>query len=65
MLIIAVSYGLFFYLQTITENNIKNSLIDQQRQRQIESTKAISQNIGSDLDSITARLQMLASSVNV
>lgn len=65
MLIIAVSYGLFFYLQTITENNIKNSLIDQQRQRQIESTKVISQNIGSDLDSITARLQMLASSVNV
>jgi hypothetical protein len=65
MLIIAVSYGLFFYLQTITENNIKNSLIDQQRQRQIESTKAISQNIGSDLDSITARLQMLAGSVNV
>jgi hypothetical protein len=65
MLIIAVSYGLFFYLQTITENNIKNSLIDQQRQRQIESTKAISQNIGSDLDSITARVQMLAGSVNV
>ena len=59
-LIIIISYGLFFYLQTATENDIKNSLIEQQRQRQIESSKAISQNIGSDLDSIMARLQMLA-----
>ena len=59
-LIIIISYGLFFYLQTATENDIKNSLIEQQRQRQIESSKAISQNIGSDLDSIMTRLQMLA-----
>jgi signal transduction histidine kinase len=65
ILILVISYSLFFYLQTITENDIKNSLIEQQRQRQIESTKAISQNIGSDLDSIMARLQMLASSVNL
>jgi hypothetical protein len=57
-LALIVSYGLFFYLQTITENDIKNILIQQQRLRQIESTKAISQNIGSDLDSIMARLQM-------
>jgi signal transduction histidine kinase len=65
ILIIVVSYGFFFYLQNATENNIKNSLIEQQTQRQIESTRAISQNIGSDLDSIMARLQMLASSVNL
>ena len=64
-LVLIVSYGLFFYLQTITENDIKNSLIQQQRQRQIESTKAISQNIGSDLDSIMARLQMLARSAEL
>ena len=64
-LVLTVSYGLFFYLQTITENDIKNSLIQQQRQRQIESTKAISQNIGSDLDSIMARLQMLARSAEL
>ena len=37
-LVLTVSYGLFFYLQTITENDIKNSLIQQQRQHQIEST---------------------------
>jgi hypothetical protein len=60
ILILVISYSIFFYLQTITENNIKSSLIEQQRERQIESTRAISQNIGSDLDSIMARLQMLA-----
>jgi hypothetical protein len=65
IVIIVISYGLFFYLQNATENDIKNSLIEQQRQRQIESTKAISQSIGSNLDSIVARLQMLASSVNL
>src|ERR687892_282901 len=63
VLIIAVSYGLFFYLQNNTENNIRNSLFEQQKQRQIESTQALSRHIGSDLDSIMARLQSLANSV--
>jgi signal transduction histidine kinase len=60
-----ISYSLFFYLQNNTENDIRNSLIEQQRQRQIESTKAISQNIGSNLDAIIARLQMIAGSVDL
>src|ERR687887_642063 len=60
--IIVISYGLFFYLQNITENNIRNSLFEQQKQRQIESALALSRHIGSDLDSIMARLQSLANS---
>jgi signal transduction histidine kinase len=60
--IIAISYGLFFYLQNNTESNIRNSLFEQQKQRQIESTQALSRHISSDLDSITARLQSLANS---
>jgi signal transduction histidine kinase len=63
VLIIVVSYGLFFYLQNNTESNIRNSLFEQQKQRQIGSTLALSQHIGSDLDSIMARLQDLANSV--
>jgi uncharacterized membrane protein YczE len=55
--IIVISYGLFFYLQNNTESNIRNSLFEQQKQRQIESTQALSQHISSDLDSIMARLQ--------
>ncbi len=61
--IIVISYGLFFYLQNNTENNIRSSLFEQQKQRQIESTQALSRHIGSDLDSVMARLQSLANSV--
>jgi len=63
IVIAAVSYGLFFYLQNITESNIQNSLFEQQKERQIGSTKAISEAIGSDFDSIMARLQGLANSI--
>ena len=35
VLIIAVSYGLFFYLQNNTENSIRNSLFEQQKQRHL------------------------------
>ena len=62
ILIIGISYGLFFYFQNNTENNIRNSLFDQQKQRQIDATEALSHHISSDLDSIMARLQMLANS---
>src|ERR671929_2307802 len=61
--IIVISYGLFFYLQNNTESNIRNSLFEQQKQRQIESTLGLSQHIGSDLDSVMARLQDLANTV--
>jgi flagellar biosynthesis protein FlhB len=37
IMIIAVSYGLFYYLQNNTEKDIRNSLYQQQEQRQIES----------------------------
>ena len=62
VLIIAVSYGQFFYLQNNTENNIRNSLFEQQKQRQIESTKALSNHIASDLDLIMSKLELLANS---
>src|ERR687885_2603001 len=63
--IIVISYGLFFYLQNNTESNIRNSLFEQQKQRQIESTQALSRHISSDLDSIMARLHDLANSVSL
>src|SRR5919107_965962 len=62
ILIIGISYGLFFYFQNNTENNIRNSLFNQQKQRQSDATEALSHHISSDLDSIMARLQMLANS---
>jgi hypothetical protein len=60
--IIVVSYSLFFYLQNTTESNIRDSIFEQQKTRQIQSAQALSQRISTDLDSIMARLQGLASS---
>ena len=65
ILIVIASYAIFFYLQNITENNIQNSLFDQQKQRQLEATRSLSQHIGSDLDSIMIRLQALANSAEL
>jgi signal transduction histidine kinase len=62
ILIVVISYTLFFYLQNTTENNIKNRLFDQQKQTQFKSTKALSEHISSDLDSIMTSLQGLANS---
>jgi signal transduction histidine kinase len=60
--IIVVSYSLFFYLQSTTESNIRNSIFEQQKARQMQSTQALSHHVSSDLGSIMARLQGLASS---
>jgi len=60
--IIVISYSLFFYLQNTTEGDIRNSIFEQQKARQMQSTQALSQRISSDLGSIMARLQGLAGS---
>jgi hypothetical protein len=65
ILIIVVSYGLFYYLQNNTETDIKNSLYQQQEQRQIESTEALSRHIGSDLGSIMSKLELLSNSATM
>ena len=61
--IISISYGLFFYFQDITERNVKDSLFAQQRDRQIEATRTLSQHIGSDLGLVEARLESLSNSI--
>jgi signal transduction histidine kinase len=62
ILIIGVSYGLFFYLQNNTEMSIRKSLFEQQKTRQIESAEAISRHISSDLGLIMSKLELLANS---
>jgi len=63
ILIVGASYSLFFFLQDMTESNIKKSLFDQQKQKQLDATRAISEHISSDLGSVEARFQGLANSV--
>src|SRR5687768_7189214 len=61
-LIIISSFGLFFYQQNITEQNIKNSIFTQYKDRQIESTQTISEHINSDLKLLMSILQGIADS---
>ena len=64
IIIIAItSYGLFFLLQYENEKNIRESIFEQELDRQLKSTNSISQHIGSDLRYITSVLQDLADSV--
>jgi signal transduction histidine kinase len=65
ILIVALSYGIYFFLQDITEDSIKESLFEQQKQKQLDSNKAISQHIASDLDSILTKLKVVANSAYV
>jgi signal transduction histidine kinase len=61
-LIISIFYGVFFYLQNTTEMNIRNSIFEQQKALQMQTTQALSQRISSDLSFMMARLQGLADS---
>ena len=60
--IILFSFGLLFYIRNITQTNIRVSLFEQQKQRQIESTKSISEHIGSDLNLVVSMLDGLPNS---
>ena len=61
--IIVLSYSLLFYLQNITEQEVKKSVFEQEITRQRESAKAISEHISSDLNLIMTMLYGLANSV--
>ena len=58
--IITVSFGLFFHFQQETEKQIRDSIFELQQDNQIRTTKAIAENIKSDLNLIMAKLQSLS-----
>ena len=62
ILIIIFSNGLLFYFQNIIEHDLRDSIFEQQKQHQIESTKEISQRIGSDLNLVMGMLDGLKNS---
>ena len=63
ILIIIISYSLFYYQEKIAEENIKNEIFLQQRDEQIESTKVMAEHISSDLKLIMSVLQGLTDSI--
>ncbi len=62
VLIIAISYGLFFYLENTSEQNIRNRMIEREVQTQLNYIQAISRHIGTDLTAVIDNLHGLANS---
>ncbi len=63
--IVIIPLILFFYLQQETEDSIRNSIFEQQKQVQIDSSRAIAHHMESDMELILSRLQGLAMSGNI
>ena len=63
ILLIAGSYSLLFFQQSIAEQNIKDRLFLAHRNNQIEITKALSEHISADLRLVASILQGLSDSI--
>jgi signal transduction histidine kinase len=61
--VVGLSFFMFFYVQNITETHVRTSLFEQQKQRQMQSTRSISEHIGSDLNLVLTMLDGLANSI--
>jgi signal transduction histidine kinase len=55
-----VTFGILSVVQDAAQADIRQSLFEQQKERQIETTRALAQHIGSDMDSVLARLEAFA-----
>jgi signal transduction histidine kinase len=62
ILIMISSYALFFYLQERAREQIKFQLLEEQKERQLESTDAVADHIGSDLTLILSMLDGISNS---
>jgi hypothetical protein len=63
MFIIILSNGLLFYFQNLTENEIRNNLFEQEKERQIQATREITQHVGSDISLVMGMLDGLGNSI--
>jgi signal transduction histidine kinase len=59
-LIFSIAFGSYFFFRGSAENNVRELLFEQQKQRQIENTRSLSEQVESDLDRVIMRLQLLA-----
>jgi signal transduction histidine kinase len=65
VLIITISYGIFFYLENTTEQNVRKSVFEQQLQNQLKDTEALSRHIATDLSLVVDNLHGLANSIYI
>jgi len=64
VIILVFSFIAFYFFQSITENNIKASLLKEQIDKQLVESKSVSQHIGADLTLVMTVLDGLTNSVN-
>ena len=57
--ILGISFVAFFILQSSYEQQLRSTIFEQQKERQIQYARSVAQNIGSDLHSLMLRLQTL------
>ena len=60
LFIIIFTFGLFFYQQNITEQNIKQGIFNKFRDHQMESTHVMADHISSNLEVIMSNIQAVA-----
>lgn len=63
--IVIFSFALFYYIQTVTENNLRNNLMAEQIDRQRAASVSMSQHIGSDLSMVMTVLDGLTNSLYI
>ncbi len=63
--IVIFSFALFYYIQTVTENNLRSGIMADQIDRQRVAAKSLSQHIGSDLSLVMTVLDSLANSLHI
>lgn len=59
-LVVVIAFGSYLTVQTMTENNVRQALLDQHMQRQAVNIEALSARIAADIDSVAMRMQLLA-----
>jgi hypothetical protein len=52
-----------YYINNISEEEVRNTIFNSQKEMQMESTKKMAENIGSDLDLVMGMLDGLANSI--
>ena len=63
--IVIFSFSLFYYIQTVTENDLRNNLLNEQIDRQLITTKSLSQHIGSDLSVVMSVLDGFRKEISI
>jgi signal transduction histidine kinase len=60
VLVVVIDFGSYLTLQTVTESNVRQALLEQQKQRQVETVDKLADSIASDIELISLRMQFLA-----